>query len=100
MKIFQSIQQNFAVLGITMNQSRQQSPINMKHLMIFSVLSAAICSQIVCMITLAQNFEEYTNCIYGAFTLVTIVIELGMHIWKMKPLFQYIRNFEHFIEPS
>lgn len=100
MKIFQSIQQHFAILGITINQSRERSSINFKHLFIFFALNTSLTTQIVGIISIADNFEEYTVCIYGAYTLVMIEMEYAIHIWKMKQIFKFIENFEHLIESS
>lgn len=100
MKIFQSIQHSFTILGITVNQSQEQWPLNFKHLFVFIALNASITAQIVCIISLAENFEEYTVCMYGIFTLAMFEMEYGIHIWKMKQLFKFIENFEHLIESS
>lgn len=96
MKIFQSIRKHFAILGITVDHM----PISFKHLFILIALNASITTQIVCIISLAENFEEYTVCIYAIFTIAMVEMEFGIHIWKMKQLFKFIENFEYLIESS
>lgn len=96
MKIFQSIQRHFTVLGITVNQSS----ISLKHLIILLMMVLCVAAQITCIIFVAQTFEEYTLCIYGSFTLAMTGLEFGILVWKMKQLFKFIANFEHLIESS
>lgn len=100
MKIFQSIQRNFATLDITVSQSREPSLISRKHLIICVILCANICTNVVSIISLAESFDEYTFCIYGSFTLTMTGVEFIIHIWKMRQLFQFIENFEQLIETS
>lgn len=100
MKIFKSIRYHFKILGITVNQTRERSSINMKHLFVFFILVVSIVSQIICIKSLAETFEEYTDSIYGMFTLTMTGIEFGIHIWKMERIFKFIENFERLIESS
>lgn len=100
MKIFETIQRHFAILGITVNQTRNLSSISLKNVLILFGMLFSVVSQIICIISVAETFEEYTLCIYGSFTLAVTCIELAMHIWKMKQLFEFIENFEHIIETS
>lgn len=100
MKIFQSIQRNFATLDITVSQSREPSLISRKHLIICVILCANIVTNVVSIISLAESFDEYTFCIYGSFTLTMTGMEFIIHIWKMRQLFQFIENFEQLIETS
>lgn len=100
MKIFQTIQRHFAVFGITVNQSRGQSSICFNHLFVFLMLLSCISSQIICIISLAENFEDCTNCIHEAFKLSIAEAEFVVHIWKMKLLFKFIENFERLIGTS
>lgn len=100
MKIFETIQRHFAILGITVNQTRKLSSISLKNVLILLGMLFSVVSQIICIISVAETFEEYTLCIYGSFTLAVTGIELAMHIWKMKQLFEFIKNFEHIIETS
>lgn len=100
MKIFQSIQQNFVILGITVGQARQQSTFKFRHLMIFFILSVCATSEMLCLITLAESFEEYTETIYGLFSIIMFAVEYGIHIWGMKRIFKFIENFGLLIESS
>lgn len=100
MKIFKSIQNNFAVLGVCASQTRERSSINLKNSIAFVLLLLNFCSQAMCFIFSAQSFEEYTVCIYAFLTLLMFQFEFVMHIWKMKQLFKFIENFEHLIESS
>lgn len=100
MKIFQSNQRHFTVLGITVEQSRKPSSFSFKHLTIILIILLCITALFMCIIFLADSFEEYTVCIYGIFTIGTTEIELALHVWKLKQIFKFIENFEHLIESS
>lgn len=100
MKIFETIQRHFATLGITVNLTRKTSSLSLKNVVILLAMLFCVVSQIICIISVAETFEEYTLCIYGSFTLAVTDIEIGMHIWKMKQLFAFIDNFENLIEAS
>lgn len=52
------------------------------------------------MISLAETFDEYTLCMYGAFTFGMAEAEFVIHVWKMKQMFKFIENFERLIETS
>lgn len=100
MKIFQSIQQYFTVLGITVDQSRESSLISLKHLIIILIVFLNVVMQIICIISLAETFDEYTICIYALYTMVLVEMEYGIQIWKMRQLFKFIENFEQLIDAS
>lgn len=100
MKIFQSIQRHFTVLGITVHQSREQSPISIKQLIVILIFVLNSGTQVMSIAFVAEEFEEFTFSIYALFTLTMCVIEFGILIWKMKQLFQFIENFENLIESS
>lgn len=100
MKIFQTIQKNFAMLGISANQTRERSSINFKNSIAFVLILLNFCSQFINLIFLADNFEEYTICIYAFFTVMMFEMEFGIHVWKMTKLFKFIENFQRLIESS
>lgn len=100
MKIFQCIQSNFAIIGITVDQARERTLLSLKHIIIFLAMSASTTTQVLSIMYLAETFEEYTFCMYGIFTVVMTQAEFAIHIWKMKQLFKFIENFEHLISSS
>lgn len=100
MKIFQSIQWHFATLGITADQTQKRTPISFKQLVILLTMFSFVVFQIICIISVAESFEEYTLCIYGSFTIAVTDIEIAVHVWKMKQMFEFIENFERLIETS
>lgn len=100
MKIFQSIQQYFTILGITEKQTRERSSLSLKHLTILLLMFSCVVTNAVCIVHVAETFEEYTLCIYGFFTFGMTVLEFAIHIWKLKPIFKFIGNFEQLIESS
>lgn len=100
MKIFQSIQQYFKILEITQIHANEQSTLNFRHLIILGLLSTSIFELNIYLNSVAETFEEYTECLYGLFTMTMFAAEYGIHIWRMKKIFKFIENFEQLIESS
>ena len=84
MKLYQIVQKNFALLGISPNQSR----CNQKSVFIFFILSLAITLGAVFIFFKANTFLEYTQNIY-----ITITF-FGMYISFLAILFQKGELFE------
>lgn len=100
MKLFQAIQNYFAIVGINSPQQKQKFPDNKKALIILMLLIINYLFVCVFLFRKAKNFEEIANTFYNAVTIIVIIIDHVIHIWKSDALFKFIEIFEKFIQKS
>lgn len=100
MKIFQSIQDNFALLGINSCQSSQKHPFNVNILatVIWCVFSTA--SYVLWFIYEADSFGDYMNSALYTFESLICIAGLSALIWKIDQWFQFIEILEITINKS
>lgn len=100
MKIFQSIEDNLAILGISSYQSIQVQPFNTRNVTTLLVFGLSVISNCVFLFHVADSFMEYTKCVYVVSTLITSFICFAHLVLKMPKLFEFIKNFEQIVEES
>lgn len=74
MKLFQSVQETFATLGITLNQSMKNNPFNTRTLAAFSSYILTVTLYTVFLFHDAKTFWEYTDNIYTNSATIVIVV--------------------------
>lgn len=94
MKVIQSTQRNFAILGIGVEQSNENHRCNRRNGLALFVLSLAAISCYVQLFHVADNFQEYTDAVYMSVSTTGTAAELVIVLWKMRPLFGIITNLE------
>lgn len=100
-KIFQIIQQNFAILGISSKGSNRNSLVNgniLKALLhsLSYILNATLSGTFL--VYRANIFREYIDCINGVSALIAILASLMILFFRMKVLFGFIENCEKIID--
>lgn len=100
MKIFQEIQQNFLVVGISPYQSSRKNPfiVNILITLLGSIFSAA--SYFLWLFHMAISFNEYVDAMFYIFGAAITTIGFSILIWKTKNWFWFIENLETFINES
>lgn len=96
MKLFQIVQKNFLVLGISSNQSRFNGKLA-KTCLIYSLGSI---SSVAFLFFEAETFIEYTSNIYVTTALTGISTYFIFWILKLQNFFKLIDNIERFYEES
>lgn len=98
--VFQTIQKNFAVAGITPDLVNQAYPLNVKILMGFLLLNAGACFNLIFTLHYAVTFAEYTQSIY-VFSLVDLIIfALLIVIMKVDELFKFVDTCYNIVNTS
>lgn len=96
MKIFQSAQRRFAILGIGPNKP----PWNGTTLLILFIFVILISFYAVFLVNMANTFKEYTENIYLTASMSTITFIFAVFVVKMKMMFELIDLLENCIEKS
>lgn len=96
MKLFQLIQKNFALLGISTNRSH----LNGNSIMVFTFIGLAIISSAVFLLFKANSFVEYINTSYATNLLIACYIVFASLLFNKKKLFKLIDDIEISIEES
>lgn len=100
MKIFQTIQKKYAIVGIrSSNQSTQKCPFDKKSLLIFMMIVSLI-SQFMFILVVASSFMEYSECISVLSGAILISIGSITMIFKTTALFECIDKMEKLIDTS
>lgn len=99
MKIFQTVQKNLAILGISSMQSNQAF-YNRKYLLYLLLSGSLIIMNCVFLIYVAKSFKEYTDSIYITSVSIALFISLSFLIRRMRNLFEFIDNLEKIVDDS
>lgn len=100
MKILESTRETLSKFGITSSQSIEKYPFNVLNVAWLSWLFLMVIAAFLFLITEAETLKEYVAILNGSISLVVMFIEFALHVWKMKPLFEFIANFENLIQKS
>lgn len=97
MKILQLSQKNFEGLGISYQQSIQDSPFNARNSKTLVLFGLSIVLAIAYIFGVANGFEEYIASFYLIICLITNSVLCAIFVWKMPKLFESIQNLERII---
>lgn len=99
MKILQSVQHNFATLGINLSQPIQQHPLNLKRLLIILVFGTANTLNYVSIFQ-AHSFKEYIDSIHVGLALTLGSTLFGIILFQRTKISELIRCFEKIVNNS
>lgn len=96
MKILQIVQTNFAILGISSNQSN----LNRKSAMGIIVGGLAATSSAMFLLFKANSFVEYVNSFYVTTVLVAFYICFAVLLFSKEKIFKLIDKVDECVEGS
>lgn len=96
MKVLQVTQKGIAIAGINSDQHR----FNRKTLFCLFVFGLCITSQCVFIFRTANNFIEYTDCVYKTGTTISIAVCYTSLVFYKKKLFSFINDIEEIANKS
>lgn len=97
MRILQTLQQKFAILGICSIEMYHNKN---KLLIGFLIFGISTISHFVFPFGVANTFEEYTNSIYMTTMTLSLLTVYSIVIWKTGKIFQFIEGCEQTIGKS
>lgn len=97
MKLFQPIQTNLALLGISSNQPHY---FNQKSMTTLFIYSSTISLCIVFLFFTANNFLEYTLNVYVTTTAIAVCIAFMAILFHKENIFELIQECEKFVNES
>lgn len=100
LRVLQSIQKNFAMLGIVPALVTQTFPLNEKVFLDFSILSSAIICNFTYTFSEANTFVEYTQSIFMSTLAALINFALLILILNIEKLFGIFNGFEDIANTS
>lgn len=100
MMIFQSIQKNFAAVGISSNLVDQSYPFNWKILLGFIALVSYFISNLMYTFCEAKTFAEYNQSMYMSALTITIIFALIIVLVNVTKLFNLMNGFENLANTS
>lgn len=101
MKIFQTVQEQLAIVGIcSSNQSIQKLSFNKRIVFGFFVFGCQIVSHFVYTFHVANEFMEYMQCICATSGSILILIGFTAIVFGKAALFESINNIEQVIDSS
>lgn len=96
MKLFEIVQDNFALLGISPSQPR----FNSKSAMVFLSIGLAAISCAMFLFFEANTFMEYINTAYATSVTIGGTIAFTTLLFEKEKLLQIIHEFEEFVNES
>lgn len=98
--IFQSVQKNFAYLGISSDLLHQKYLFNRRILFGCLIFCSALISVGTCITFEADTFWEFSQCAFFGSILVSGILALLFLTFRVPRLFKLIASFEHVIDTS
>lgn len=98
--LFELVQKNFAIMGITLTQSMQVNSFNGRIRFGFILLGMNIFHQYMYILNEAHGFQEYTESIYMASIGTVSFLCFSTVVFKMTRLFELIKKAEELIAKS
>lgn len=99
-RIFQTVQKNFAFLGISPALMDQPYPFNRRILFGCLIFGSALISVFISIIFEANTFWEFSQSAFFGSVLVSGILALLFLVFRVPRLFKLIASFEHVIETS
>lgn len=99
-KFFQTLQENFAIVGIRSNQSIQKSPFNRRNSVALFMHSILVVLSLLYVLYDAHSFQEYTNGLYSVLAFIVSVICFIIIIWTTDKWFEFIEFLENTVNKS
>lgn len=100
MKIFQVIQTNFKLLGVTPTQSSQKHQFNFNLLAMITWCIFSTASYVLWFLYTAKNFSEYMDAALFAFESLICTVCLLILFWKKEQWLKFIENLEIILNKS
>lgn len=97
MKLFQSIQNSFAHMGINSDQSIQSHSFNIKNVISILLHITSVISTILYLLKVADSFGDYTNAAFSISGVTVSGLGAVNVIWTMKKWFNVMNDFEKII---
>lgn len=98
MKVFETIRNHLAIIGIHSNQCDQKFSLNAKNCMIFLLFLFNIDTNAMYILKEAARFQEYVFTAFTVVTLCVIAMAFVICIWKTPEIFIFIDNLEKTID--
>lgn len=100
-KIFQTIQRQYEILGISStNQSNQKYSAEKRVFHGFLLFGCLLASQFVYIFHVASGFMEYVNCTCSIFATSIMFVCFAAIVCRKTTFFESIDNIEKFIKTS
>lgn len=100
LKIFQLVQENFIVLGLSAVHSKQIFENKWKILMVNLIFIAYIAFICVYLLHVAKNFKECTEAIFLFISAINCYLSYIFFIWKIDGWFGAIVSLEEIVNKS
>lgn len=101
MKIFQTIQKQYATVGISpSNPSTRDLPFNGRILFGFLLFGCLILLQLMHIFYVASGFLEYVVCVSTTCGTVIVLVCFGAIVFRTAVLFEGIEKIEEVIDKS
>lgn len=99
-KIFQTVREYFAIIGINRVLVDQPYPFNRRIFLGFLMFGLAITSLFTFIISQAKTFWEFAQSIYTCSAVILGICCLFILVFRVHILFKFIASFENVINTS
>lgn len=100
MKIFETIENHFANIGLTASPSMQSLRFNTKNLIILTLLGVFVLSLCAYLVLTANDFADYITSLYGCSTVISFFSAFANFILQIPNRNEFIVNFKTIIDKS
>lgn len=98
MNAFDTIRYNFAIIGISPNQSGQMHLFNPRNCVALVLIAINLILNVGFLIHDADSFQKYVSSAYTCSTLLACIIAFEIVIWKTTKIFIFLDRVEEIIE--
>lgn len=100
MKLFETVQRNFASVGYSLLYSNQKYHLNARNMTVIFLLTINTLANGAYILYNTESFEEYLQDIYVTSTVAMVLVILMIFIALMSNVFKLIENLEQIVEKS
>lgn len=99
--IFMEVVYSYLMLvGMTLEQSRQKHPFNLRNSAMLFLLLIDNASVAMDLVYEAKNLKEYSDSVYLTTTVLVAMLNYAIVTWKMAELFRFFENLEDIVTAS
>lgn len=100
LKILQSSQKNFSILGIDLHQPVQRNPFGEKSVSIIFILCMSVALSGEYFLNVAEEFRQFADSMYATTAMLAAIICFTADVLRKSILSEYIERLEKIINQS
>lgn len=100
MRTFECVEAFFRIIGLSLHQSQQKYPFNVKIVLILFIFVGGIISNVVFLFSETKTFQEFNGSLFEISSLFVVATSFWILTLNMRKLFRFIGSLETIVNKS